>query len=245
MKNICTDGFKISKSDKAALKFYLKISPTEWSENALKGMINKALKLLAKKKKIDHKIQTPPFPMVYFKDKRNKDIWKKGFEIEDNQWKALQEVYEDPEEMMKWFISNKIYARRKAIIEDNLPRLRKEHKELPTEEDALIEYIAKHFKDKEEKRQKLLQPVEAYDWDSESEEWILNQERFKARFLLRLKAELLRTDKFMTLDTNLSDKEIKKAKLYRNALRAFNSKSKFKDLQFPQIPECLREKNYV
>lgn len=46
MQTICNSGFKVSGADKKAFEYYLALSPKQWTQDALKGMINKAVKTI-------------------------------------------------------------------------------------------------------------------------------------------------------------------------------------------------------
>jgi hypothetical protein len=48
MKKLNSKGYKISSADKKALEHFLNVSANEWARNALKGMINKAVKTILK-----------------------------------------------------------------------------------------------------------------------------------------------------------------------------------------------------
>lgn len=46
MAKICASGFKISNADQKAVEHCLLVSPRKWAEDALKGMINRAVKTI-------------------------------------------------------------------------------------------------------------------------------------------------------------------------------------------------------
>jgi hypothetical protein len=48
MRNILTNGFKISNADQKALDHYLLVTPKKWAQDALAGMINRAIKTIIK-----------------------------------------------------------------------------------------------------------------------------------------------------------------------------------------------------
>ena len=48
MKTLCSQGFKVSSADKKAFQHYVLESMVMWSNSALKGMINKAIKTIMK-----------------------------------------------------------------------------------------------------------------------------------------------------------------------------------------------------
>lgn len=147
MKKINIRGFKISNADRKALDHYLLITPKQWALDALKGMINKAIKTIMKdyfeiyksKQTGDVPAQyseiipllvtmaefkpynhpTPPAVVVERKEPANNEIWSNGFDIEDYEYLALKAYYEDPEKMLEWFMENKVFQRKRAFVKEN------------------------------------------------------------------------------------------------------------------------------
>ena len=122
MKNICTQGFKVSAQDRKALDHFLIVEPKEWAQSALNGMINKASKTILKEWLDKFKEQAETIPadkakliplivampefkpynrdwgnLIKAKRKQSKDteIWSGGFEIEDWEETALNAYYSD------------------------------------------------------------------------------------------------------------------------------------------------------
>jgi len=169
MKTICSEGFKISNSEKKSLEHCLLEIPKQWSQNALKGMINKAIKtilkdyfdkykesqenninldlevlipnIIAMQSFKPYNIETPSAPQINIKQSRLQEIWLGGFIIEDYEDAALKAYYEDPESMLRWFMENKIHLRKKAMIKEYLPTFIKEKKIIPTHDDDIISMI--------------------------------------------------------------------------------------------------------
>ena len=169
MKKICSKGYKISSADQKALDHYLLVTPLKWASDALKGMINKALKTVLRygfesyKETIEgnissdgsviingildlggmkfDKIKTPASVVVKRKEKASMEIWPNGFDLEDYEERALLAIYENPEEMLNWFMENKIYQRRKALIKEKELEYMKEKKTFPANEDDFIDVI--------------------------------------------------------------------------------------------------------
>jgi len=148
MKTLCSDGFKISLADKKAWDHYLLETPKEWAEKALKGMINKALKTIKRdyfeiyRKKqtgtfsidlpilIPNLIALPEFKpyntsslekrIAERKEVKDQEIWSGGFSIEDYEDQALKAFYDNPEQVLKDYMENKIALRKEAFIKDYL-----------------------------------------------------------------------------------------------------------------------------
>lgn len=171
MKKICSKGYKISSADEKALDHYLLITPKKWAHDALKGMINKAVKsimtewfekykeiqtgnieadyaviipgILAMKDFKMNKIQIPATMIVKRSEKASKEIWDAGFDIEDYEEMALKAFYDDPEVMLDWFMENKVFQRRKAFVKENEMKFIREKKPFPANEDAFIDHCTK------------------------------------------------------------------------------------------------------
>jgi len=171
MKKICTKGYKISSPDRKALEHYMVKTPTKWCEDAVKGMVNKAIKNIMKvwfpvyKAKQSGNIsadyaviipaiismpefkpfnyKTPAIPTPCRKEVANEEIWPSGFDLEDYEEKALRAFYEDPEEMMMYFISNKICRRKEAMIKGEEQKLFKDKTvtNIPSCQDDMINMI--------------------------------------------------------------------------------------------------------
>jgi len=168
MKKLNVKGFKISNADRKALDHYLLITPKQWAQDALKGMINKAIKTIMKDyfqiyklKQTDtvsaeysvvipaiiamaefkpYQSSTPPSVSVERKEPANNEIWPEGFDVEDYEYAALKAYYEDPEKMLEWFMENKIFQRKKAFVKEMEPILFTDPtvKTIPAKQDDFI-----------------------------------------------------------------------------------------------------------
>jgi hypothetical protein len=171
MKKLCADGYKISSVDTHALDKYLLVTPSEWARSALDGMINKSLKIIVKdyydlyKSKQTttvstemavvipgilempefkkYNVKTPPLPIVQRTEAPTTEVWSGGFDVQDYENDALIAYYEDPEAILKYFMENKIYQRRKAFMKKYIDIKMKDVSttEMPKEEDAFINQI--------------------------------------------------------------------------------------------------------
>jgi len=171
MKKICTNGFKISNADQKALDHYLIVTPKKWAHDALRGMINKALKTILKDwfeeyKETKTAIMSADIAVIIpeilklknFKnynipsqeDRKPKrkqlainEIWDQGFEIQDHENEALIAFYKDPEQTLRDFMENKIARRKEAFVKEHSEQLIKDPKvkEIPTKDDDLIDLI--------------------------------------------------------------------------------------------------------
>lgn len=171
MKTLCTKGYKISQADNKALAEYLLTTPKAWAESALKGMINKAVKTILKdwfetykEKQTDsvsaslaviipgiismqefkpYGIQVPETPIVKRKQPQTEEIWEGGFNVEDYEKQALDAYYANPEEMLEYFMENKVYQRKKAFVEKYEKELIKDPQvtSIPAHHDDLIELV--------------------------------------------------------------------------------------------------------
>jgi len=77
------------------------------------------------------------------KEAVSEEIWANGFDIEDHEELALQAFYEDPEAMLDWFMTNKIYQRRKAFVKEKEAEMLKDPEvtEIPAHQDDLINCV--------------------------------------------------------------------------------------------------------
>ena len=171
MKKINSSGFKISNTDHKALNHYLIVSPNQWAKDALRGMISKSIKTiltdyLEKYKSIQtgnisaelsvlipaiismpefkpYKVETPEKMNVERKQPQSIEIWENGFDIEDYEHAALNAYYDNPEEMLEWFMENKIYQRKKALVKEAESIMLKDPniKEIPSKHDDMIDLI--------------------------------------------------------------------------------------------------------
>jgi len=145
MKKICIKGHKISNEDIKVLDHYILITPREWGQGALNGMVYKSIKIIcrewiekykSKSESISSKIEdiligilgmeefkpynTPsPENEVPERDSpRINEVWENGFEIKDYEDSALRAFYKDPEQTLYDFMENKIAKRKNAFIKD-------------------------------------------------------------------------------------------------------------------------------
>lgn len=168
MKNLNSQGCKISSVDQKALDHYLLVTPLKWSQDALAGMINKSIKSIMKagfeeyKEIIGgninpdyaviipgilamdgfglNKVPTPAPVIVNRKEAISNEIWAGGFDVEDYEDLALRAFYVDPEAMLDWFMENKIYQRRKALVKEKEVKFIKESKAFPANQDDFINF---------------------------------------------------------------------------------------------------------
>ena len=171
MRNLCADGFQISDMDRKAFEHFVLVSFRKWSEDALAGMINKAKKNvvrawlpLYREKQTgnissDYAIiipaiinmpeftpfnyKTPPVPVVKRTNPKTEEIWQGGFDVEDYEKMALDAFYENPEEMLRYFMENKIYRRREAFVAQQQTKMfhDPEITEVPGKQDAFINFV--------------------------------------------------------------------------------------------------------
>jgi len=71
----------------------------------------------------------------------NNEIWANGFDIEDYEELALKAFYEAPEAQLDWFMNNKIYRRRLALIKEKEKEMIKNKESFPARHDAFINYV--------------------------------------------------------------------------------------------------------
>jgi hypothetical protein len=168
MQTVGASGFKVSGADKKALEHYLATTPKVWLENALKGMINKAIKtikrdwfekykatqtgsvptkdediipcILAMEGFKPYRASTPEIPIVQRKETPDIEVWTGGFQIMDYEKAALEAYYNDFESMMVYFMENKVDCRKKAFVKEIESVLSKDPlvTEMPSKHDDLI-----------------------------------------------------------------------------------------------------------
>jgi len=185
MKKICAKGYKISEEDQKALDEYLMTPFKEWIENALIGMVNKAIKTIMRDWFVEYKktqkkaiaadlsviipaivalpnfkpynTQTPEFTTIDRNVPVSKEVISGGLDIEDYQKVALDAYYANPEEILDWFINNKIHMRRKAFVEMYENELIKDPKikTIPANQDDLINLVTsnKNYKTRKQKEE--------------------------------------------------------------------------------------------
>jgi len=168
METLCSSGYIISLADKKALDHYLNVTPKGWATSALKGMINKSIKIIMRDyfnlyksqqtgnistdmsviipaliNMVEFKpynIKTPEMVIVERIGLRDQEIWSGGFDVESFEKQALQAYYDDPEGMLEWFMENKIYQRKKALVKvaESAMFQDPEITEIPTKQDDMI-----------------------------------------------------------------------------------------------------------
>lgn len=170
MKQICTSGFRASRQDVKAVEHYLLVSLKSWSQSALDGMINKAVKTILKDWLEKFKEQTETIPanlsqllpaivnmegfkpynrewsgLIKAKRKQSKEIevWDNGFEIEDWQERALNAYYTNYQLDLVNLMENKIACRKNAFEKEHEAQLLADPNitELPKHQDDLIDLI--------------------------------------------------------------------------------------------------------
>jgi len=171
MQKLCSDGYKASSVDLKALSHYLLITPKKWATDALAGMKNKAVKtimrdwlevykskqsgnvsadiaviipgILAMDEFKPYRYRTPDMPIIDRKEPSNDEIWEGGFDIEDYEKMALEAFYSDPEAMLRYFMENKIYQRRKAMCKEKETEMLKDPEvtEMPAKQDDFINMV--------------------------------------------------------------------------------------------------------
>lgn len=170
MKKICATGFKLSGQDRKALDHYLIVEPKDWAQEALNGLINKAVKTILKDWLDKFKAQSETIPanltelipaivamegfkpydrvwldLIKAKRKQSKDteIWADGFDIEDWQETALNAFWKDYEQDLYNLMENKIACRKNAFEREYEPQLLADPEvtTLPKEQDDLIDLV--------------------------------------------------------------------------------------------------------
>jgi len=169
MQTLNSQGFRVSSVDRKALEAYLLDTPREWAEKALKGMINKSVKtimrdyfdlykskqtgtipadyatvipaIVAMEEFKPYKIQTPPIPTVERTELASEEIWENGFDVEDYENTALEAFYSDPQAMLRYFMENKIHARRKAFVKEQEQGFFQRQEAIPAKQDDFINLV--------------------------------------------------------------------------------------------------------
>ena len=180
MKKLNSKGYKVSAVDKKALEHFLAVTPHKWASDAIRGMVNKAVKtimrdgfelykatqtgnitadlsviipgILALDGIVLHKRQTPDKfdgdkppkdKVIARKEPVSEEIWPDGFDVEDYEEVALQAIYEDPEAMLEWFMTNKIHQRRKAFVKQHEAAMLSDPEvtEIPAHQDDFINCV--------------------------------------------------------------------------------------------------------
>lgn len=173
MKKICESGFKVSNADKKVFEHYLFETPEEWSKKALKGMINKAIKIIIKdyldKFKetcgdsfpaslslllpaiirmdgfVSYKKEANEKRNVSRKEKVSIQIWPNGFEMNDYEYEALNSFFKDPEQTLYDYMENKISLLKERFVKEYEKKLLKNPniETIPSNQDDLINLITK------------------------------------------------------------------------------------------------------
>ena len=169
MKKLCNSGFRISTPDKKALDHYLLDGATVWSQNALKGMVNKAVKsimrdwfeiykakqtgtipadyaivipaVIAMEEFKPYNYAVPQTPIVERIELANEEIWEGGFDVEDYENTALEAFYSDPQAMLMYFMENKVYQRRKAFVKEQEQGFFERQEAIPAKQDDFINLV--------------------------------------------------------------------------------------------------------
>lgn len=181
MKKLGASGFKISSVDQKAWDHYLLTTPTEWAAAGLKGMINKAVKTILRDWLETYKVkqmgsvsgdmavlipailamdefkpfgrETPKLPVVAREEEATQEIWKGGFDIEDYEEQALNAFYDDPEEMLRYVMEDKVLLRRENFVEENLQGFLQREEDIPLLQDDFINLTCSKpgYKNREER----------------------------------------------------------------------------------------------
>jgi hypothetical protein len=168
MKKLAESGYKISSIDQKALEHYLLVSPKQWAQDALKGMINKAIKTIlrdwfGKYREtvignisaevsvlipaivqmpffVSYNVSTSTIPIINRKVIPEQEIWESGFDVQDHEWIALNVYYQNPEEYLRYLMENKIARRREEMVKELQVKLltNPKEKEMPAHPDDLI-----------------------------------------------------------------------------------------------------------
>lgn len=174
MTTLFSSGFKISSLDKKALENDLLVTPQKWIQDALNGMINKAVKTLLRNhleeykktcasldtdyKDLIPKLLTSPSYVpssklslsesitLNRKEATTIEILPEGLTIEPWQAMALNAYYENYQEHLQWLINNKINACRKRFVKEWQEKFfkSKELKTIPSDEDEMITLAVAH-----------------------------------------------------------------------------------------------------
>jgi hypothetical protein len=168
MAKLCESGFKISSIDQKASEHCLLVSPRKWAEDALKGMINRAVKTILKdwfdsykasqatKVSVDlaivipaiialpafssYNLPSPEAPVINRKVAADQEIWTGGLDLQDYELAALNAYYADPEVHLRYLMQNKIdYCRKQTVKEFETALMNDpEVTEMPSHADDLI-----------------------------------------------------------------------------------------------------------
>jgi len=169
MKKICAEGFQASSVDIKALSHYLLDTPATWGNSALRGMINKAVKtilrdwfevykskqtgtvpgdvaiiipaIIAMEEFKPYNRDLPDMPIVERTEVASEEIWEGGFDVEDYQKQALEAYYSDHEAMLRYFMENKIFQRRKAFVKEQEKGFFDRKEAIPVKQDDFINAV--------------------------------------------------------------------------------------------------------
>lgn len=169
MKKLKAEGFKISSVDSKAFEHYVLIPFRQWSFDALKGMKNKAIKtimrdwfevykskqtgtipadyavvipgIIAMEEFKPYNYCVPETPIVERTEAVSEEILEGGFDVEDYEDMALRAFYDDPEAMLRYFITNKIYQRRKAFVKEHEKGFFDRQEAIPAKQDDFINLV--------------------------------------------------------------------------------------------------------
>lgn len=178
MIQILASGFKISSADKLALENDLLITPFQWLQDCVKGMINKSVKtmlrtyldelkagsptisankailvqqidsLIQNKKLLDPEfseslVTTASLPEIDRTGEANIELFPDGLSIESWEKLALDHYYKSPEDMIRWFMANKIQECRKRFVKNWQTKIMNESlmPSIPSNEDAFIDAV--------------------------------------------------------------------------------------------------------
>ena len=171
MQKLCSSGYKASSVDKKALSHYLLITPKKWTEDALKGMINKAVKtirrdyfelykskqqttvsanmaviipgIIAMDEFKPYNYSVPETVVIDRIEIESEEIWTGGFDVEDFEKQALDAFYANAEGMLQFYMDNKIYQRRKAFVREKETAMLNDPEvtEIPSRQDDFINMV--------------------------------------------------------------------------------------------------------
>jgi len=186
MKTLCSTGYKVSSVDKKALEYYLLVTPKKWSQDALKGMINKSVKtimrdyfeiykskqtgsipadyatvipaIIAMEEFKPYNYAVPQTPIVERIELANEEIWEGGFDVEDYENTALEAFYSDPQAMLMYFMENKVYQRRKAFVKEQEKGFFDRQEAIPAKQDDFINLVCAkpEYKNRAEREAEML-----------------------------------------------------------------------------------------
>lgn len=144
------DGM-INKSIKTILNDYLEIYKEKQTGNITKDLSVLIPAILQMSEFKKYNVPTPlsfdncpkkisEGGVIQREENRNMEICAGGFQIEDYQELALNAFYENPETMLDWFMENKIYQRRKAMVNEVQQEMMRDPEvyEIPSKQDAII-----------------------------------------------------------------------------------------------------------